>query len=516
MQISREYFKILKDLIGVIPIGGPQEAFIEDNKLRCPPRPSPFLELCEEKPEMFSRIKYFSPNKQNNFEDPWFSKYIKENQLPIPDYSYYHSETSELSSQKGIAKYCRKIDYHIHEYSLNLAWEWIRRTYRPFVYNSRLTSLATIVDYGEMDTSPGPLWRKLYTSKRGVWEDADGREMILSFVQLSKKPGGPITYWGLFQKDELRAAEKVEESKTRQFLCAPVEHHSLGQIISLDFNEKIMYAAKYHKCPISVGMTIFDSNFHRIGIELEKCSQTIFDDVSGFDSSMHPDMLLQCAAFRFDSLHPSEQTYENLCMFANYYRDVISTLTVLPDGCCVFIGHTPSGYVNTAIDNSLMDDVAIAYSWIASGLPQDYDLFTNSLYRKVYGDDNIIGVRSGNYNSIMLQSRFRDLGLETELSPFWEYLGHYIVWDSDIKRYVPVFPTSRAFAALSFAGSYSFYKCASKAMSLRISTYTNKSFFPVVDKYCQWLLRHAGDDIDRLSPQYVSVQEIIRLLKGRS
>jgi hypothetical protein len=501
----------------VIPVGGPQQDFIDLNDLTVPPRASQYLDLCENKPEVFTRLRFFSPFKEETFIDPWFFRFVQESQISAPEYEYYHSSVNLESCQKGIAKYCRKIDYHIHQSSLDLAYEWTKRTYYPFVQNSRVISMLEAVSSAELSTSPGPLMRKVYKDKKDVWEDIHGRHFILVYFSQAQSPGGPITYWGLFQKVELRPIEKVNENKTRQFMCAPIEHHIALQMLSQDFNIKIMNAAKMHRIPISVGMSIYDGNFDIIGRNLEQCSEQLFSDVSSFDASTPHIMSLMCAAFRYDCLSSEDRTFENLCLFANLYRDVIYTPLVLPDGNVVKIGGTPSGYFNTAMDNSFILDMSIAYCWISSGKGKSYSDYNNYVYRKVYGDDSVIGIRSPGLNfATALSERMQDLGYQIDQSPFWEFLGHYIVYNYELHSYVPVFMHSRVFAALCYSGEPDFFKCASKAMSIRIDSYTNKKAFSLVDDYCRWLIKNSGNYRDDLASQYISESEIRLILIGRS
>jgi hypothetical protein len=500
----------------VCPVPGPQGLFITHNNLWKPIKESKLLEFCEEKPEIFGAIRHFAKTKENTFEDKMATTWLINNKIVTPSYLYHHSEMGEEAYKKALAKYNRKIDYHPHEASLMLAYEWTRRIYYPYCSNSRIIDLPLVTAKTNPTTSPGMPWKKIFSSKGQMWEDNYGRSVILDYIDQSRNPGGPRVIASTAKKGELRAAEKIEDKKLRLFIPMPGEHHAATATYSSDFNEKLMDAARQHKVPICVGMTIYDGNIAKMAAELVKCQEQIFADVGGFDSSTMSLMQLMCAAIRFDCLRKEDRTYANLCLIANTYRDVIMTPTVLEDGTIIMLPHTPSGHFNTAIDNSMILNMGICYSWISQGCGKNFDDFQKSVYYKLYGDDSVVGSYDGVFTSYIFQRGMRDLGFELEFSEHWEFLGHYIAWSKKLDTFVPIFPAARAIAGLMYAGKPDFYTCACKAMSLRLDTYTNDEVFPIIDAYCCYLLKHAGTYYDLLAPQYLSEADIVIMLKGRS
>lgn len=482
-----------------------------------PSQPSQYLDLCENNVEITHKLRKFIPSKQQTYEDPVFRSFVRANQtqVPIPDYLWNHSSQSKEAWQKAIAKYYRKLPCVERDEDLNLAEEWLHECLRGLVAPCSPKSMIHVTQHSSMDASPGPLFRNVVNCKAMFLDHPDSKYYLDEYLLASLFPGGISTLWGCQLKDELRLQSKVLENKTRLFIMAPTEHFMLSQILSLDFNEQVIANARCMRGPILVGMPTTAVYFDALGNRMSRCSVRTCADVSGFDTSVPNVLLEMCMWLRFSLMKKRYRTFETACQFANMYRDVIWTPVMLPDGTvCLFPGE-PSGTGNTAQDNSLILLVSLFYCWLKNGGPRHYDSFVQMVYDVVFGDDSMVGTsfEGGKYiGPGPMKYAFSLLGFELEFSECLEFLGHFIVRDTSLNRYVPLFPYHKVIASLIYNGNGSdLLSLLSKPFNLRMLSWSDPRAWELLEKYCEFIFESYPQYRAQLSSMYKTRDEILEI-----
>ncbi len=426
---------------------------------------------------------------------------------------------SDLAFKKALAKYCRYGEDVIEDDLWRKSVVWLHRMMSPVCAGSTLTPFSKILDDSELATSPGPLWRQEFENKGQFIASDVGWKVFHQYWDSLSEPGGELTLWGSYLKDEIRLQDKISDSKTRLFLIAPTEHHLANSVMCSDFNQKIIDAAPKGRCPIAVGMDIYNGGFCELGLNLATHSSSehppFFCDVSGWDTLFKDFFFRTIIWLRYSMLRSEDRTWDNFHRLINIYRDVMFTPVVLPDGTVVFVRRQPSGQYNTAIDNSLGLTLIFIYAFLTSGCPQDFSYFKRMVYLRTFGDDSACASLDPRFSAEHLKFTFASIGYETEFSRHWEFLGHFICWDASLSLYVPVFPYHKAIASLCLSGSPNISKLVSKAMSIRLLVFTNREAFSLIDAYCQWLV-HRFPEREDFKDQYLPIAEIEDLIKGRA
>lgn len=435
----------------------------------------------------------------------------------VPEYLWYHSSMNKEAFKKAIAKYNCDMKEPLYDDIWKIAELWMHKCFTPVCQNSRVVGIAQVFRECSFDTSPGPLARLFCKTKADYFNSPDGRYIYNSYWDSCKTPGANLTLWGAHLKDELKPVDKVDDDKTRLFQCAPTEHFLASQQMCLDFNQKLIRAGRFHETPIAVGMNMYYGSYDVMGRALNQRSHQFFADIGGFDSRFRKLWFAMIIMFRWRMYHPDDQTFENLCILCNIYRDVIKTPLVMPDGTVYFIPHQPSGQGNTAIDNSLGLFLLIVYAWLDAGGPNDYTVFQNSVDLWLFGDDSAIAVDDEVFkylNPDNMVKSFKKIQMEIEFSDHWEFLGHYIAFEPSLNCYVPRYPFHKVLASLMYTGKEDLDSCVSKAMSLRTLSYGDRDAFNYVDKYCVWLLEQYP--FHRFQSLYLSQHEIAVLFTNVS
>jgi hypothetical protein len=500
--------------LGCTPTWGATLEFLDQSDLIAPrSQESAYVQLCEKQPEKLFTFRRFQSSKDNFFYDPFFKLFCQENPDLVasigPQPSWWHADQSKESFQKGVAKYCRNLPEIQDDQNWELAFEWLCRDVGKHCQGSTLTPMNVVLEKSELGTSPGVVHRLLHETKGCFLSSEDAPKFINSHFDSLKNFGSDLVIFGSYEKDELRPFEKVLAKKSRLFMSAPTEHFLSSQVLSLDMNEKLISKANSLECPVLLGFNLFHGNFDRLARRLMKFLHQICGDFGGYDSSFRELFFVYVVYFRWLMLCPADRTPENLRRLGNLYRSVWKSPVAMPDGSVYYIFGNPSGQGNTGMDNSLVLYMILAWCWISNGNPPDLEVFKQNVYLAVFGDDSVVAVDEHyfpTFNPDSISSLVSSIGMEIDFSPNLEFLGHFIGYSEDLSQYVPIFPTHKAIASLLYNGKPDFFSLASKAMSIRLDTFTNKEVFPVVDKYCFWLLQVGKNrfGID-LSDQYHSL-----------
>jgi len=303
--------------------------------------------------------------------------------LPVPNAD---------ASYKSLAKYGKAILPLTVEHvkAMNKAWEYTMRHFGLYMSNSRVLSYQEAKEHFDMSTSSGAPFNVHYPLKKDLFEkDPD----IDAWLEQDFERMGIDPYWTCLYtnslKEELRTAEKIGENSIRTFLSGGVDAVAHGTRLFVDMNEK-MYASHLQSASV-VGMSPYKGNWDRLYQKLKVFRKGYALDESQYDSSLRSYMMWGCAKFRWSMLRTEDRTKENWQRITTYYRNLINSLVICPDGVIIMkkTGN-PSGSVNTITDNTLILYTLLAYSWIML-VPKElnsYEAFEMHTAKALVGDDN--------------------------------------------------------------------------------------------------------------------------------
>jgi len=273
---------------------------------------------------------------------------------------------------------------------LNKAFEYMTRQFYPYMGNSKVLPMAEAIQRLDMSTSSGCPFNEEFTKKCDLFENDP---LILEWLEqdwevLGRDPNW-TTIFSSSLKEELRPLEKIAENSIRTFAAGAVDATVHGNRLFVDMNEK-MYAS-YLASSSTIGMTPLKGNWDKLYRKLSVFSKGYALDESQYDSSLREFMMWGCAKFRWQCLRSEDQTPINLQRIKTYYRNLINTVILTPEGILVMkkLGN-PSGSVNTVTDNTLILYWLLAYAWIKQA-PEDYqgyECFEQNTSKALLGDDN--------------------------------------------------------------------------------------------------------------------------------
>jgi len=331
--------------------------------------------------------------------------------LPVPN---------EAAAYKSLAKY-GKAEVILSEdliRKMNRAWEWTERHFYPYMCNSQVLSLEEAVKRLDMSSSSGFPFNREFSTKRELFEkDPD----ILQWLEDDWEELAEDPYWTtIFSsslKEELRPQEKIDDNSQRTFTAGAADATVQGNRLFVDQNEK-MYAA-HTVSSSSIGMSPLKGNWDNLYQKLNVFKNGYALDESQYDSSIRQFMIWGCAQFRWKCYAPEFRTPENLRRVKTYYRNLIHTLILTPEGILVMkkLG-MPSGCVSTVTDNTLILYTFLAFAWIVN-CPQEYDKysdFEDHTAKALVGDDNTWTVSDeahAFFNAVSVIATWKKVGITT-------------------------------------------------------------------------------------------------------
>jgi hypothetical protein len=326
------------------------------------------------------------------------------------------------AAYKSLSKYSKDVlpmtDEEVMDY--NLAWEWTEKAYYPYMGNSRIVSLEEAKADLDLNTSCGYPFNIFYKSKKELFA---GDDQFMEFMKFDwdvsmLRPD----YWFLWVnslKEEIRPEEKTRENKIRTFTSSALDGTLQGKRLFDDMNRKMNDS--HLKTASAIGMSPYSGNWHRLVQKLSVFPNGYALDESEYDSSLRAFMMWGCARLRWRMYREEDQTPENLLRLKNYYRNLVNSLIISPEGVVVMkLGGNPSGSVNTINDNTLILDTLMAYAWIRSqrkiGRNSDITEFHLNTARALVGDDNTWSVSDYAhpfYNARSVIETWKTLGITT-------------------------------------------------------------------------------------------------------
>jgi len=264
------------------------------------------------------------------------------------------------------------------------------RQFYPYMKDARIVSLVEAVDRLDMSTSSGCPFNQEFVTKREVFE---GDPDILPWLQEDWDRLAYDEKWTtIFSnslKEELRTDEKILDNSIRTFLAGALDTTVHGTRLFVDMNEKLY--ASYLKSASTVGMSPLKGNWEQLYQKLKIFPNGYALDESQYDSSLRAFLMWGCARFRYECLREEDRTIENLARIKTYYRNLVNTMVLTPEGILLLkkLGN-PSGSVDTVSDNTLILYWLLAYAWIATAPSeyQNYQSFEEHTAKALLGDDN--------------------------------------------------------------------------------------------------------------------------------
>jgi len=308
---------------------------------------------------------------------------VPEWKLPVPN---------QAAAYKSLGKYGKPTVNMANEdvLMLNEAYEYMSRQFYPYMKDSRVVSLEEAVSRLDMSSSSGCPFNEEFVHKRELFDgDPKIKEWLESdFDRLAWDPLW-TTVFSSSLKEELRPLEKIAENSIRTFAAGAVDATVHGNRLFVDMNEK-MYGAHLVSAS-TIGMTPLKGNWDKLFKKLNAFHNGYALDESQYDSSIREFLMWACAKFRWSCLRDLDRTPANLQRIKTYYRNLVNTLILTPEGVLILkkLGN-PSGSVNTVTDNTLILYMLMAYAWIktASIEMRSYQNFEIHTAKALLGDDN--------------------------------------------------------------------------------------------------------------------------------
>jgi len=332
-------------------------------------------------------------------------------ELPVPN---------QEAAYKSLAKYGKATvnmdPQNVRD--LNLAFEYMENHFMPYMHDSEILSLDAAIQQLDRSTSSGCPFNSEYTKKG---ELLDNDPLIVPWLEadwivLGEDPNW-TTIFSSSLKEELRPDEKIAENSQRTFAAGAIDATTHGTRLFQPMNQK-MYDS-HLKTSSAVGMSPLKGNWDKLYQKLSIFKNGYALDESQYDSSLRSFLMWGCALFRWKCLKPELRTPENLRRVRTYYRNLINTVMLTPEGILLLkkLGN-PSGSVNTVTDNTLILYWILAYAWIKT-VPEEfrsYKEFELNTSKALLGDDNTWTVSDDAhpyYNGRSVIEVWKTLGITT-------------------------------------------------------------------------------------------------------
>lgn len=304
--------------------------------------------------------------------------------LPVPN---------EEAAYKSLAKYAKDSLYMEEDQikDMNRAWEWTARHFGVYMRDAQIRSLETVVGQLDRTTSAGAPFNVCYTTKGELLDHDPGILDVFakSWELLATDPLHTYLCTNAL-KEEIRPSEKTAQNKIRTFTAMAVDATVDGNRLFADMNERMN--AAWLVSSSTVGWSPMGGNWARLLEKLSVHPNGYALDESEYDSSLRSYMMWGCARFRWTCLSEEFQTPENLYRIKNYYRNLVNTIIISPEGVLIQkLGGNPSGSVNTINDNTLILFTLLSYAWIRNVPDKEQTSlheFLENVSMALCGDDN--------------------------------------------------------------------------------------------------------------------------------
>lgn len=359
--------------------------------------------VCKNRRGLDPQVKMFYDKENIVFPTEW--------DLPTPNIT---------AAYKSLAKYAKNYVEMPPErvYQLNKAHHWMSRHFGVYMRDSVIVSLEEAISRLDMSSTCGSPFNEEFKTKRELFE---GDPLIKQWLEDDWNRLAWDQMWTcIFSsslKEELRPVAKIVENSLRTFAAGAVDATVQGTRLFVDQNEK-MYASHLQSASV-IGMSPLKGNWDLLYKKLDVFKNGYALDESQYDSSLREFMMWGCARFRWECFREDQQTPENLNRLRTYYRNLVHTLILTPEGILLMKkGGNPSGSVNTVTDNTLILYWILAYAWIRLAPPEYCFLekFEEHTAKALLGDDNtwtVSDVAHMWYNGRTVIEVWKELGITT-------------------------------------------------------------------------------------------------------
>lgn len=427
--------------------------------------------------------------------------------LPVPN---------EAAAYISLAKYGKAETILSEELvdKMNLAWNWTKRHFMPYMGNSRVVTLQEAVDKLDMSSSSGFPFNREFPTKRELFE---GDPEIMDWLEEDWKRLAEDPLWTTIYssalKEELRPKEKIESNSQRTFTAGASDATVQGNRLFVDQNEK-MYAAHLVSSS-AIGMSPLKGNWDKLHRKLNIFPNGYALDETQYDSSLRKYMMWACAQFRWEALAPEFRTPANYNRIRTYYRNLIDTLILTPEGILVMkkLG-MPSGCVSTVSDNTLILYTFLGFAWICT-CPQDflsYECFEDHTSKALVGDDNTWTVSDEAhvfFNAVSVIEAWKPVGIIATTDSLiarpadeLDFLSAHTVFIKGIA--VPIYSRDKLMTALLFAPQTHITPATSlqRCTNLLQIGWTDVIYRNFCRAFIQWLLQEY-DSVLKDDPRWI-------------
>lgn len=242
----------------------------------------------------------------------------------------------------------------------------------------------------ELSTSAGYLFSNRGKKRAWVYEHRHVWDEYLKADWESLQEHGSMPYqwiWRLSQKMELRDIERVLNGKTRLFCAAPFPILYHGRKLFGDFTRKFYKAQQSMSFMSSVGINIFDGNWHRMIQYLTNGFENLDGsegDVSGMDKKTSAEILALIGEEIIMRFYAPEDHH---VMRRHWHRYVEKIVVDIYGNIRVFGQGNPSGGPETVVINTILTMWMAMFVRVEKFGITSVRALENDLRDKCYGDD---------------------------------------------------------------------------------------------------------------------------------
>ncbi len=444
---------------------------------------------------------------------------------------------NEEASYKSLSKYAKDTpfmdDEQVHD--MNRAWRYTATIFYPYMQNACVRPLEPVVDKLDKTTSSGAPFNTMYATKGELLEHDP--TILETFAQswelLASDPNHTYMCTNSL-KEEIRPTEKTLQNKIRTFTAMAVDATVDGNRLFADMNEKMNSA--WLTSPSTVGWSPMNGNWARLIEKLQTHPNGYALDESEYDSSLRSYMMWGCARFRWTCLREEDRTPANLQRIKTYYRNLVNTLIISPEGVLILkLGGNPSGSCNTINDNTLILMTLLSYAWIRN-VPEKEETsveeFLQNVSMALCGDDNTWTVSDEAhpfFNGRSVCEEFSTIGVITTSDCYdprpaedLDYLSAHTVYLKGIA--VPQYNRGKILTSLLYSNKakHTPANALMRAAGMLVCGYTDPTLRKFLRELISWLLfkfdRVCADEPDWIvaKTSILSDQRLFDLWTGTS
>lgn len=414
--------------------------------------------------------------------------------LPVPN---------QEASYKSLSKYAKDCPFMEDDQvrDMNRAWEWTAGHFFPYMRGAHVRSLEEVINKLDRTTSAGAPFNILFTTKGDLLDhDPEILDVFEKSWQLLASDFNHTYLCTNSLKEEIRPTEKTLQNKIRTFTAMAVDATVDGNRLFADMNERMN--AAWLVSSSTVGWSPMNGNWGRLLEKLRKHPNGYALDESEFDSSLRAYMMWGCARFRWSCLREEEQTVENLRRIRTYYRNLVNTVIISPEGTLVMkLGGNPSGSVNTINDNTLILFTLLCYAWIRLVPEKEQTSLVemlNNVSFALCGDDNTWTVSDEAhpfFNGRSVCEEFSLIGIITTSDSYdarpaedLDYLSAHTVYLRGFA--VPQYNRRKIITSLLYSNrqKHTPANALTRACGMLVCGYTDISLRKFLRELIQWLL----------------------------